>query len=107
MAEAEQWLKCEYLLPHVGEEYDAVISHINSGGYSARLLDNGIEGQVDVRKDPEKFSFDRWTATLSSPSRSFQLQQSIRVVVQRVDVEKREIVLAPIAVSADEPAPPA
>ena len=101
--EAEAWLKCEYLKDHVGEEGLAVISHINSGGFTARLLASGIEGKVDLRKDPEKFSFDRWTASLTSPSRSFHLEREIRVRIERVDVAKRECVFVPVADSPDAP----
>jgi exoribonuclease R len=105
--EAEMWLKCEYLKAHVGEEGLASISHINSSGFTARLLASGIEGKVDLRKDPEKFSFDRWTVSLTSASRSFQLEQEIRVRIGRVDVAKRECVLVPVADSPDAPGKPA
>ena len=67
----------------------------------------GIEGQVDLRKDPEKFSFDRWTATLTSPTRSFQLGREIKVKIERVDVAKRETVLVPVPDTPDEPGSPA
>jgi VacB/RNase II family 3'-5' exoribonuclease len=105
--EAEQWLRCEYLQPRVGEVCEAVISYINSSGFTARIIANGIEGQVDLRKDPEKFSFDRWSATLRSPTRTFQLQQELKIVIERVDSAKRELVFAPLVESTGEPAPPA
>jgi ribonuclease R len=105
--EAELWLKCEYLKAHVGEEGLASISHINSSGFTARLLASGIEGKVDLRKNTEKFSFDRWTASLTSASRSFQLQREIRVRIERVDVAKRECVFVPVTDSPDTPGKPA
>jgi VacB/RNase II family 3'-5' exoribonuclease len=105
--EAEMWLKCEYLKPHVGEEGLATISHITSSGFTARLLASGIEGKVDLRRDPEKFGFDRWTASLTSPSRSFRLEQEIRVRIERVDVAKRECVFVPVADNQDAPGTPA
>ena len=95
--EAERWLQCGYIQQHVGTEFDARITRINSSGCTARLCEWGIEGYIDVRKEPENFSYDRWTATLTSPNRTFQLEQLIRVKVARVDVWKREITLAPIA----------
>jgi ribonuclease R len=105
--EAERWLVCQYMQDKVGEQFEAVISHINSSGFTARLVDNGIEGQVDLRKDPEKFSFDRWTATLTSASRQFRLEDRIRVRVLRADPRRRECVFAPAAESSGEPATPA
>jgi VacB/RNase II family 3'-5' exoribonuclease len=104
--EAELWLQCEFLRPHVGEEFAAIISHVNSSGFTARLLNWGIEAQVDLRKHPEKFSFDRWTATLASPTRKFQLEKEIQVKIVRADVAKRELVFAPVADSSDSPAAP-
>ena len=105
--EAEMWLKCEFLKDHVGEEGLASISHINSSGFTARLLASGIEGKVDLRRDPEKFSFDRWTASLTGASRSFQLEQEIHVRIERVDVAKRECVFVPVADNPDAPGKPA
>ncbi len=105
--EAELWLQCEYLKDRVGEELDAQVAQISSSGFTARLLDNGIEGQVDLRKDPEKFSFDRWSATLTSPTRSFQLEQTLKVRIERVDPVKRELLLVPVTASSPEPAEPA
>jgi VacB/RNase II family 3'-5' exoribonuclease len=101
--EAELWLQCEFLQAHVGEEFAAIVSHINSSGFTARLLNWGIESQIDLRKDPEKFSFDRWTATLASPTRKFQLEKEIRVKIARADVAKRELVFAPVADSSAVP----
>jgi ribonuclease R len=105
--EAELWLQCEFLAKHVGEEQTARITHISSTGFTARLLESGINGIVDFRKDPEKFSFDRWTATLSSPTRQFQLEQELKIRIERVDVARREIVFAPVAENSAEPESPA
>ncbi len=103
---AELWLKCEFLQDKVGEEYPARISHMSSSGFTVRLDDNGIEGLVDLRKDSEKFSFDRWTATLSSATRSFQLETSIRVKLVKADSAKREILFEPIQAEASTPPEP-
>jgi ribonuclease R len=105
-SEAELWLQCEYLAQHVGKEMPARITHINSSGFTARLLAWGIDGQVDLRRDPEKFSFDRWTASLTSPTRSFRLDTEIPVKIERVDVSRREIVFVPVTGNAVEPATP-
>ncbi len=103
-ASAEQWLKCDYLQDKIGTEYQAIISHMTSSGFNVRLTENGIEGPVDLRKDPEKFSFDRWTAQLSSPTRQFSLQSEIRVKLVKADLHKREILFAPVATeSAQDP----
>ncbi len=94
--DAEMWLKCEYLQDQLGQEYDARITHMSSSGFTVRLEENGISGLVDLRKDPEKFSFDRWTASLTSASRSFVLEAVVRVKLVKADISKREILFEPI-----------
>lgn len=79
---AERWLAANYLqkLARSGQQrFTGKVSHITSGGFSVRLDDTGLEGLVDVRKDPEKFSFDKWTASLTSTTRRFQLGQPVEV----------------------------
>jgi ribonuclease R len=100
--EAETWLQCEYLKDRVGEEFDASIAQITSSGFTAKLKDSGIEGLVDLRRDSEKFSFDRWAATLSSQGRSFQLEQSLKVRLERIDPARREILFVPVQESGSE-----
>jgi ribonuclease R len=94
--EAEQWLKCEFLGRHTGTEYQAQISQINSNGFTVKLLDNGIEGIVDLRHLEQKFSFDRWTASLTSPKHSFHLNTEIRVRLDSADPHLREIRFSPV-----------
>jgi exoribonuclease R len=80
--EAERWLANNYLkrLSDEGKAvFRATITHITSGGFSARLQDNGLTGFVDLRKDPEKFSYDKWTASLTSTTRRFQLNQAVEL----------------------------
>jgi ribonuclease R len=80
--EAERWLAARYLdrLNAAGPlQLDARIVHINSSGFNVRLEDYGLEGFVDLRKDPEKFSYDKWTASLTSTTRRFQLEQAVQL----------------------------
>ena len=86
--EAERWLAGKYLarLAAEGERtFKATVSHINSSGFNVRLDDNGLEGFVDLRKDPEKFSYDKWTASLTSTTRRFQLEQAVELRFREVD----------------------
>jgi ribonuclease R len=80
--EAERWLACNYLSKLTSEQsvvFKAVVTHVTSSGFSARLDDNGLTGFVDLRKDPEKFSYDKWTASLTSTTRRFQLHQTVEL----------------------------
>ena len=80
---AERWLAANYLNRLQSEgtnRFHGRICHITSAGFTVRLDDNGLEGLVDLRKDPEKFSFDKWTASLTSTTRRFQLDQAVEVI---------------------------
>ena len=71
---------------------------MNSNGFTARILDNGIAGLVDLRQDPEKFSYDRWAASLTSTTRKFTVDESIRVKLVKVDLRNHDILLGALSV---------
>ena len=82
---AERWLTANFLDRQRTEgrsQYRGEICHVTSAGFTVRLEDLGLEGQVDLRKDPEKFSFDKWTASLTSTTRRLQLGQEVAVIYQ-------------------------
>lgn len=93
--EAERWLASNYLKRIAQTQaaeggtpvFKATITHITSGGFTARLDDNGLTGFVDLRKDPEKFSYDKWTASLTSTTRRFRLNQAVELNFAGVDAE--------------------
>ncbi len=89
---AARWLAANYL-QNIARERDrpfaAHITHITSSGFNARLLENGLEVVVDLREDEEKFSFDKWTASLTSTTRRFQLEQTVELTLLSVD-EKQQ-----------------
>ena len=80
--EAERWLASNYLKRITSDTavvFKATITHVTSGGFTVRLDDNGLTGFVDLRQDPEKFSYDKWTASLTSTTRRFQLDQTVEL----------------------------
>jgi VacB/RNase II family 3'-5' exoribonuclease len=88
--EAERWLASNYLTRLTRDkavEFKATITHITSGGFTARLDDNGLTGFVDLRQDPEKFSYDKWTASLTSTTRRFQVNQTVALTYIGADKE--------------------
>ena len=87
---AERWLAGNYLSRLTSANtvvFKASITHITSSGFTVRLLDNGLTGFVDLRKDPEKFSYDKWTASLTSTTRRFQLNQEVELSFLGIDEE--------------------
>lgn len=88
---AERWLTANYLqkLKSQGQkQFTGTVSYITSSGFNVRLDETGLEGFVDLRKDPEKFSFDKWTASLTSTTRRFQLEQSVEVEFAGANAEE-------------------
>ncbi len=86
--EAERWLAGNYLARLTSANaviFQAVITHVTSSGFTVRLADNGLTGFVDLRKDPEKFSYDKWSASLTSITRRFQLNQDVELTFLGMD----------------------
>ena len=86
--EAERWLAGNYLSRLATDEelrLKAHIAHVSSSGFNVRLEDNGLEGFVDLRQDPEKFSYDKWTASLTSTTRRFQVEQLVELTFKGID----------------------
>ena len=78
--EAERWLASNYvsrIAKNNNNHFKAAVTHVTSSGFNVRLSSNGLTGFVDLRKDPEKFSYDKWTASLTSTTRRFQLGQAV------------------------------
>ncbi|MDO8862663.1 VacB/RNase II family 3'-5' exoribonuclease [Haliea sp. E1-2-M8] len=88
--EAERWLASKYLARQALAQpagFSGRIIHVNSSGFSVRLVNCGLEGFVDLRKDPEKFSYDKWTASLTSTTRRFQLEQVVELDYTGADAD--------------------
>lgn len=101
----EQWLKCQFIQPMLGQSFSGVVSQINSNGFTVRLDDNYIEGFVETRLLKEKYSFDPMRLRLSSKSQCIELEQAINVVVSEVNCDQRSIrfALAASAEKAEQP----
>lgn len=94
---AQQWLDCDYLWRQTAAAGPAervwrgTLVHVMSSGFVVRLLENGIQGFVDLRHSGEKFSFDVVYMRLSSATRTFQLEQEVDVQVAAIDMKKHSI----------------
>jgi len=99
--EAERWLAGNYLEHRAAQgsaNYEAKVTHVTSAGFNVRLGENGLEGFVDLRQDPEKFSYDKWTASLTSTTRRFALAQEVTISFAKIDQQQNRqalFVLAP------------
>ncbi len=88
------WLKCEYLMDKVGEEFDGIISAVTSFGLFVELNDMFVEGLIHITAlDNDYYHFDAVHHRLTGErsGRSFRLADPIRVKVVRVDLDERKV----------------
>lgn len=87
--QAETWMKLQWLQQQDKEQlYDATIVHMNSGGFTVRLDNSGIEGTIDRRK-ASGWTFETKTITHRSENGLFMLGQNVRVKLQDVQPKAR------------------
>ena len=98
-----QWLKCEYLLEHVGEKHRAVVSAVTNFGLFVELENLYIEGLVHITALPKDYyEFDHTTMQLigRSTRRIFSLGDRALVQIAQVNLDDRKIDLV-LADSSD------
>lgn len=91
--------KAEYMQDKVGQEFDALISGVTAFGLFV-ALENGVEGLVHVSTMADDYYLYQETQYLLVGERTrrvFRLGDPVRVVVDSVDLEQRQVnfVLAP------------
>jgi ribonuclease R len=106
--EAERWLAHNYLsrlAASATAPWAGTVSHIDNHGFMVRLDDNGLEGYVDLRSAPEKFRFDRDTATLASKQRAFRVGTAVTVTLAGLHPETPHLSLFALGETAGGEAP--
>ena len=92
--DAIDWLKCEYMMDKVGDEFDGIVSSATSFGLFVELNEIYVEGLIHVTSLPnDYYHFDPVTHRLTAErtGRSFRLGDQVRVKVVRVDLDERKI----------------
>ncbi len=88
------WLKCEYMLDKVGEEFKGIITAVTGFGFFVELQDIFVEGLVHITNLPQDyFHFDAKTHQLKGERTgvSFRLGDKVGVKVARVDLDEKKI----------------
>jgi ribonuclease R len=86
-----------FMKDKVGEEYEGFVIGVAPYGLKIQLKDFFIEGFLHVSYMPDdyyKFDEERYRLIGRHRKKSFTLGEEIRVRIERVDIEGREIVLA-------------
>lgn len=87
----EQWLKTQFLATKIGAPFVGTISHINSNGINVRLMDNGIDGQIELKSLPQKYKFDARHLALVSEHKTLRLDDQIMIRVENCQIDQRTI----------------
>lgn len=88
------WLKCEYMLSHVGDSFNGVIAAVMPFGLFVELDDIFIEGMVHITSLPKDYyHHDGVTQALSGErsGRRFALGDKVTVEVLQVTLDERKI----------------
>jgi len=88
------WLKCEYMMDKVGEEFEGIVTSALSFGLFVELDDIYVEGLVHItslRNDYYHFDANKHTLTGEHTRQSYRLGDKVRVKVVRVDLDEKKI----------------
>ena len=88
------WVKCDYLSDHVGDDFDGTISAVAKFGFFVQLEDVLVEGLVHVSTlVGDYYQFDRGEQCLFGErgNESFGLGDVVTVKVAGVDVDERKV----------------
>lgn len=88
------WLKCEYMMDKVGEEFEGIVTSALSFGLFVELDDIYVEGLVHItslRNDYYHFDAVKHTLTGEHTHTTYRLGDKVRVKVVRVDLDEKKI----------------
>jgi ribonuclease R len=92
--DAVSWLKCEYMMDKVGDEFNGIISSVTSFGLFVELNEIYVEGLVHVTAlNNDYYHYDPAHHRLRGEhtGKMYRLGDKIQVMVVRVDLDDRKI----------------
>ena len=104
--EVEAWLKCQYMLDRVGEDYPGVVTGVTNFGLFVQIPELQIDGLVHVtslQNDYYKYDSGRQQLVGERAGRRYSLGDAMHVQVQRVDMETRRIDFRPMQTERETP----
>jgi len=95
--EAVNWLKCDFMKDKVGETFEGTITEATNFGLFIVLEPYYVEGMVHITTLPsDYYQYDNVKHSLigKSSNRQFTLGDRIKVLIDRVDLDKKRIELS-------------
>ncbi len=90
--ETADWLKCEYMLDHIGNEFNGVISSVTGFGLFVRLNELFIDGLVHISTlENDYYQFDTTKQRLigENSGMQYRLGDKVRIRVEAVHLEQK------------------
>jgi len=106
--DAVDWLKCEYMMDKVGEEFAGIITSVNSFGIFVELEEIYVDGLVHITAlDNDYYHFDPVGHRLAGErsGQVYRLGDQLKIKVAAVNLDERKIdfVLAESSADSDKP----
>lgn len=92
--DAVDWLRCEFMMDKVGQEFDGLITGVTSFGFFVELESIYAQGLVHVStlvNDYYRFDAPKHRLIGERSGRMYRLADPVRVRVARVDLDERKI----------------
>lgn len=92
--EVTDWLKCEFMMDKVGQEFKGRVSGVTNFGVFVELIDFYVEGLMHISTLPaDYYQFDpvRHILVGERTGRSFQMGDEVTIQVARVNLDQCEI----------------
>ncbi len=93
-SEVTDWLKCEFMMDKVGQEFEGRVAGVTSFGVFVELKEFYVEGLVHISTLPDDYyQFDPIKHVLfgERTGKSFRIGDDAKIQVARVDLDKCEI----------------
>ena len=98
--ESVKYKQTEFMLDHVGDEFDGVINGLADFGVFVELVDNFVEGMVpfDKMDEPYDLSGGKLSIVGRKSGKKLKMGDVVRVKIEDVDLDRRRIDLSLVKV---------
>jgi ribonuclease R len=104
--EVTRWLKAEYMMDKIGEEFDGIISGVTNFGIFVELAEVYVDGLVHITSlGNDYYHFDPIKHRLlgERTNRSYRLGDSVRVKVANVNLDEAKLDFEMVGEAKREP----
>ncbi|MDQ7091529.1 MAG: ribonuclease R [Methylococcales bacterium] len=92
--DVNSWLKCEYMMDKIGDEFSGIISAVTGFGFFVELTKVYVEGLVHITNLPQDFfHFDPTSHQLKGERTGirYRLGDTVQIKVVRVNLDEKKI----------------